>query len=264
MAMKLTVCVDANGTLRIVPHGGWHPLPSLNLIPVGAVVSAAGCAPVTLPWDAYGELELLMDVPRSRDGWAVSAFASTRNGPTGIAIRIGRTFEPQTRPLLKATSSRLRRLKGWSAAMYTGKAIPLLPTVRAVTAERDTINALCRVLKHSSTWRDRLNDRDRMSRLAGDVTSGRIGNHRGGGHFGRHATDIQVAMQAAGLIHPFGRPLDPSQLPSLEAAVDAVATKLESNPYRQGRATDRADIERAVRRDFLDIAPWPFQALVGG
>ncbi len=43
---------------------------------------------------------------------------------------------------------------------------------------------------------------------------------------------------------------------------DRVCAALAANPYRIGRDTDRGEVERIVRRDFVDVEPWPFGALL--
>jgi hypothetical protein len=79
---------------------------------------------------------------------------------------------------------------------------------------------------------------------------------------GRDSTDIHVAMQQAGFVHRYNRPLSAKRLPSVDEIVAAVEVRLRSNPYRTGREIDHVQVDRIVRRDFLDIEPWPFGALV--
>jgi hypothetical protein len=79
---------------------------------------------------------------------------------------------------------------------------------------------------------------------------------------GRDETDIEYAMDKLGYTHPYGRPLnavDPSNLTEL---VDRVTDRVDQNPYRSDRGPiDRSKVEEAVRSHYLDIQPWPFQAL---
>jgi hypothetical protein len=97
--------------------------------------------------------------------------------------------------------------------------------------------------------------------LAKDFASGLLRWHYVGTGLGWDSTDIHVAMRQAGFVHQFTRPLDRSQLPSIDDAVAEVMARLAVNPHRVGRPADRDEVEKIVRKDYLDIEPWPFSAL---
>jgi len=63
-------------------------------------------------------------------------------------------------------------------------------------------------------------------------------------------------------VHRYGRPLAATELPPLSEVLQQTRALLERNPYRKGRTTDTALLEKIVRGHYYDVTPWPFAALV--
>jgi hypothetical protein len=198
------------------------------------------------------------------DSWEIAPWLQGRNGSDGVAVRaVGRCKE-DTQWLFRATTNWGRRVVLAMGAMVPGTVLPIVPSVSFTSIanpECDTLEALCTVLCLESTLRERLGDRGRVEALAKDFASGLLRWHYVGTGLGWDSTDIHVAMRQAGYVHQFTRPLDRAQLPSIDDAVAEVMARLASNPHRVGRPADRDEVEKIVRKDYLDIEPWPFSAL---
>lgn len=76
------------------------------------------------------------------------------------------------------------------------------------------------------------------------------------------AVDIHFALVGFGYRHRYTRLLSSSTVPTAAEVTDQVHAALASNPHRSARDSDREEVERIVRRDFVDVEPWPFAALV--
>jgi hypothetical protein len=101
-----------------------------------------------------------------------------------------------------------------------------------------------------------------MSRLAADLTSRPLGVVYERTGVSRDGVDIVWAMHEAGFIHRFGRPLpDEPRLP-LEQVMTRTREVLGTNPHRVGRHTEDRVIETYVRRNYVDVEPWPFAAVI--
>lgn len=265
MALKLSIVVDSSGQLRVVPTGARRPVTSLTFRPDGVDVAVADCSPVLLAWDDYGEVDHVMDTTPRRAGWVLTFWTSGRAGVFGVAVGVSGTYAEQTSAISAKTSTVWRRLNRFGGPSLAGRSLPVLPGTTIATRctrELATLGALCSVLSDDPLLRQRLQDITRMSQLACDVLADMLSLPSNRTGIGREATDIHVAMKQAGLIHRYGRPLTTVGMPTPEEAVEQVVATLRSNPYRDGREVDRDQVERVVRRDFLDVDPWPFSALV--
>jgi hypothetical protein len=124
------------------------------------------------------------------------------------------------------------------------------------------MHAFADVLHTQKNLRPRLDNADRVNRLASDLQAGWLGHpipHTG---VGRDSTDIHTALRQGGFVHRFRRPLTTLGMPTVDEVVSRVEELMRANPYRADRTNDRAQIERIVRRDYAEVKPWPFVALV--
>lgn len=248
--------------MRIVPSRSGHPLTNMTFGPHGVEVSADSCESAVLGWDDYGQVDFVMDTKLGRDGWVITDWGSR----FGVAVWVSGAYVGTTRPIDVATSTAWRRYIRWSSGpSLVGRSLPVLPGTTAFTAyesERATLGALCLIVHDDVSLRQRLGDATRMTSLAQELTAGVQKFSNGATGAGWDSTDIHVAMRQAGFVHRHIRPLTAHGLPSLDQVMAEVEARLRSNPYRRDRAVDRNQVERIVRRDFLDVKPWPFASLV--
>jgi len=125
--------------------------------------------------------------------------------------------------------------------------------------DRETIQALMELLRTRPVLLGRLAISKRCQRLAADL-------HRPAGNLPepyplrRRAFDASVVVRRAGLVHPIGgRPFPDDVLASEAELLDRVEGALAGRA--DATAIDRTDLVDAIRRDYLTVAPWPFQAL---
>lgn len=263
--MRLEALVDDTKHLALLPVGGMHPLAGLRFEPAGLVLTVPGHEPLRLPWQNLGALDSTMDRKEPRDGWTVVPWSAGRSGVFGLGVRLSGLYESEAEEMLEATATLWRRVNGATGSSLTGKTLPVLPSnwiFTAFTAERDTISTLCVVLALTPSLLARLDDAERMQRLAQDLRKGMARRPTIADGLGRDATDIHVAMTEARCFHRFGRPLSAASLPAEQPILEELEKRLRSNAFRTGRATDPAELRRIVRKNYLDIAPWPFAALV--
>ena len=79
---------------------------------------------------------------------------------------------------------------------------------------------------------------------------------------GRDSVDIHTALVTLGYTHPYTRPLARGTTPSVEEVTSQVVAALASNPYRVDRTTDLRQVQQIVSREYVDVEPWPFAALI--
>jgi hypothetical protein len=196
----------------------------------------------------------------------ISNWSSGRAGVFGVAVLVSGHFEEVSHELIMATRTLGRRIDQWfQGGTLTGQRLPLLPRVtifNPALAELATLTALAQLLVSREDVRARLDDRNRVTRLASDLASGCLKwpSHREG--LRRDTTDIIIAIRQAGLVHRYGRPLSAGELLPLDEAVAATRRLLELNRYRQGRHVLDESIASLVRAVYLDVKPWPFEALL--
>lgn len=202
-----------------------------------------------------------------RPRWELCAWSSTRWVDRGLAIAANGELGEALKPMRKATVGVLRRLiKTFSGDEVNGVVVPVVATVGRMSLpddrQRATVQALCAVLAREPSRRARLDDEERCRRLVADVTASWIGVPAPLRGMGRDSTDIHTAMDLLGLTYDYHRPLEPLDPATADDVIDAVKAKVDANPYRAGRPPiERAEVAEIVRRHYLDIAPWPFQAL---
>ena len=249
---------DAAGRVRFVPNGA-PALATLTFGQEGLSVSIDSVGVVVLPWDLWGAVNVNLDSSTDRDGWVLAT-----SEDAAVHLRVTGALQRDARALL-AANRRLGRTVRKLGRTSGGAAITVLTAgyVSTFRHEMETLNVLCRLLHDRRALRERLGDRSRMSLLVAEL---RRGIHVGGrpGHFGvrRDSVDVDVAIRGAGLAWPYGRPLSPTERPSLDSAVERVEQRLQANPYRAGRRLDHDLVVHIVRKEVVDVEPWPFSALV--
>jgi hypothetical protein len=146
-----------------------------------------------------------------------------------------------------------------------GRILPVLTSnhpFRASYREFSLLAALCAVLHDMTELRPRLGDNERVRRLANELDSQRLKLGVQATGISRDVVDVHVALTRLGYTHRYTRPLSASSQPTVAEVTDRVCAALAANPYRTGRETDRDQVERIVRREFVDVEPWPFGALL--
>lgn len=262
LVSKLKFCVEGDA---LVVSSGVAKTVALSLAADAVRVSTSGLDPVTLPWALYGENTGGMgSVPR--DGWLITSFALGRYAEFGVAVHVTGELVVSTHDLYRTTMSRWRRFHAWGRGrLGTGQGLPIVPAWTAVgicEAERATLGALLTVLSQEPGLRQRLSEPLRLQQLAQDLSVRVLGPVVEKGGIGRDSADVLHAMHKAGFVHRYGRPLAIGSVSSLDRATEMTRAHLEANPYRKGRATDGRLLERLLRRNYLDVEPWPFAALV--
>jgi hypothetical protein len=241
---------DARGL--IVPGRPARHACDLLLGPSTITVSARGTS-ADLAWEAY----------ESPHGWRLGEFALGRGGPIGVALHV----EGEAVGVTDAVRRRTRTLRNRLARFLAdGIVLPLnaaFVATRASRAELDTLDALCRLLAGDVTVRSRLAEPERVQRLAVDLAEpvAAVAERTGAR---RASVEIATAMHALKFRFPLGgRPL-PNQQPlsDLPALVDRVIGYIERNPYAAGVEVKREDVERQLQRDYTQVDPWPFAALL--
>ena len=259
--MFLEFRAGPTGGLLINGNPG-HRSVSLCLLPAGGEVGFADLDAALLSWSTYGQVRAVMDGPE-RDGWAIAHWNENRAGVFGVGVQVSGVCSTMVAAISRATTSSMHRRFG--STMLTGHSLPLLRARSAFspcTPERETLQALTTVLSARSKARALLADTARMHRLATDLSTGLRTRAAESAAILRDSTDIEVALRQCGYVHEFGRPIDGEPLPSLDKVVRAVQARLVANPHRVGRTIDDTKIAEFARRHYLDIAPWPFAALV--
>ena len=265
MTLTLVFSVDGGGHLVAVPLRPTRPLTTLAFLPHGATVSAPACGPVLLSWEAYGRITDAMDGPARPDGWAVVPWTAGRAGPIGVAVRVSGALEDATDCVFTATTSRWRRFSAGASSTLAGRKLPILTHRSLVDAglrELSLLVALSAVLHDMPELRPRLGDVERVRRLASDLRARPLTLRASKSGAFRDSVDIHAALVSLGYVHRYTRPLAASTLPSVTEVTKHVVDALQSNPYRAGREVDLAQVVQIVRRDYTDVEPWPFAALV--
>lgn len=264
--------MDDAGHFLLVPRARQRRSVRLTFLSSGLQVDVAGAPSVVFPWDtldsrmsAPGGLSVIADQiwevaspSRISDGWGIGCARTFRGYPIGIGIWLS---EDMRQVAIEA----VRRSKRWWRLLgrrYGPIDVTLDYGDAVRDRERATLVALTEVLHHQPTLRDRLDNPERMRSLAADYEVGRVGPVEIAAGGLRDSVDIHTALRQTGCAFPYGRPLGNEVLAPVAEIVDAVEERLRINPYRHGRQNDRAEIEKIVRKRYLDVKPWPFRALV--
>ena len=228
----------------------------------------AGVGAVLLGWDGYrvygSDFEKTPDEGWTIRGWAVSKHARA-GGRVGVAVHVFGSLVTSAAPLVQVAPGRWQR---WLATAPTsGSLLPLKmgegPDRPGTAAQRDTLHALCSVLRDRSAQRSTFADAERCRTLAADLAAGCLTKPRWPSGVARDSVDLATAMRQAGFVHEYGRPLGASIVVSMSEAVSVVRRSLAANPHRQGRGIGDEVIESFVGEHFINVKPWPFSALIG-
>jgi len=215
------------------------------------------------------EVQLSWDDLDGENGWDLTYFALTRGGEQLGLIVTFRHPTPQTDAVMQAThlpgssieGAVLRRQWIWrpgsTARWYTTAALTgalaQRHELRAALDDPDTVRRLLHDMAHTPLRA--VSAPFGMRRLTGEVSSAL------NGPFG-----LLKDPRARAVLGPpriLGRPLphDPPVAP--EALTDLVMARLD-NPWARTAADrlTRGKVEQALHRMYLDVTPWPFQALV--
>jgi hypothetical protein len=143
-------------------------------------------------------------------------------------------------------------------------AVPLAPFASAgLVGQCHTIDALCTVLAERPAVRDGLADLRRTRPLAAALAASRLGPRVESDAWRRSTIEVTVALKALGFVHRLnGRPVPGDPLPDRAEAEARIHEYLAHNPYARGVPIGHETVARLVRSEYLDVAPWPFHALM--
>ncbi|MGY4645302.1 hypothetical protein [Cellulomonas sp. URHB0016] len=224
----------------------------LLLAPAGARVTM-GDVRIELPYEEYGDPD---------HGWLITRWSSTRGGDQ-IGAAIGGTGT-HLGDIAALRAGRSTAVTAFNAVSTTRDRAPLFASsfVRpGVEADTDAMGVLCRTLALRPTWRPQLADPHRVAAFLHDLATREHEALDSRTGVRRRTVETCVAMVQLGLAHPLqGRPLPDQALPPEDEVVDRVTRKVANNRY--ALRADEATIRAIVKRNYLDIEPWPFWALM--
>ena len=253
----------ADGGL-VIPGGPWGHTADVVLttrgldLRVGPLVAA-------LEWELAASQSVLDRAPGDWDrSWGdLWWFTSGGSGGVGVGVRVDGALIERTREVRSRTRSLWNVLNGWSVE---GVVVPCWSVAHrgpAVDADLATIRALCAVLRDRSELRERLADPVRLDHLAFDLRNVRRRRVPPRTGVRRTTFEILAALRSLGYLHRYeNRPLPGEPLPEPDLVVAAVVARLRANPFCADLDISEAQVSETVRRHYLDVEPWPFDALV--
>jgi hypothetical protein len=264
-----------DGRSRVVSHGleyvvspdgellarsaGRGRLAQLCLGAETARVQSKRADAVDLPWEWLGS--------QSPGTWAVTHYTVGQGAVFGIAIRVTGQLDDRSVSVRKDCVTWWRRVNMffWGGRVGEGgHSIPMIPAngPRTYTAERDTLRQLCELLAERPDLRERLNDSARVEQLAHDLSRTQLARAVAPEAIRGRTVDIDVALRHAGYTYRLTRPLPGDTTAPLDEVIAHVRHQLDRLPQpAPGRNASDADIEAVARSHYLDVAPWPFDAL---
>jgi hypothetical protein len=169
----------------------------------------------------------------------------------------------------EAADGLVARVNGWrdrfSRGFADGTALPLSrSSLRGwAYAPRGLVVVLCALLRERPEWRSCLADRERVERLAADITARRYPPKQVSRGLRQRTWEMAQAMQTLGYQHEwYGRPLPGDRIADPDEIVPAVLEKIRASPYAQGLDVDSDDVRAFANKYYLNVDPWPFAALV--
>jgi hypothetical protein len=225
----------------------------IMLTPAGMRLSADEVV-VDLPYEHYAA--------PGTDHWGITAWAATRGGgPIGIAVLGAGRYAA---PIAQLYTSRRTWMSIVSRLGNSPKDAPLdaASVISGRTdADRSALDVLCRVLARRPDWRPQLANLTRTTQFLHDMAvqdHGPIAQTFG---VRRRTLETLTVMRRLGFVHPLqGRPLPDESRPQADGVVQAVVDGLSANRY--ALPPDEAHTRKLVHRQYLDITPWPFTALL--
>jgi hypothetical protein len=197
----------------------------------------------------------------------VTHYTVGQGGVFGVAIRVTGQLDERSVTVRRDCDTWWRRMN-----MYWGKGfgegghgIPMIPAngPRTYTAERDTLTQLCSLLARRPELRERLNEPAHVEQLAHDLCRTQLAQAVAPDAIRGRTVDIDVALRHAGYTHRLTRPLPGDTTAPLYEVITNVRHQLDRLPQpAPGRDAPDAAIEAVARSHYLDVAPWPFDALL--
>ncbi len=254
---RLRVTVDPNGFLQVAWRRARRSV-GLRFTPDRLVAVAPEGLSLDLLWSAQGAVPAVLH-RRSGSCWTICHWSHRE---AGVGLQLVGPLALAAEPLRRATGGERFQPGG---EPERGCRLPIVPGatgLRSTGAEHDTLQALTTVLARRPDLRARLGDRERVRRLAADLAGGmRRCPTDSIRTLSPGALDVALALVRCGLVFRQGRPL-PGETVAEDDAMDRVRAALATQQGRGRSRPSQATIERVVRRRYLDVAPWPFAALV--
>lgn len=224
----------------------------LLLTPAGALVSARGRV-IDLPYEDNAD--------GRADSWRIGRWDYGRGGDIGTGVEGTGSYAESLGGL------RVRRGPVAAVTDLFDSRTHIAPLYWARTlntranADRAAVQALCRALSMHPDWRRQLLAPARVSRLLEDLACQPHGAIEPAAGVRTATMEVLQVMTSFGLVHRFhGRPLPDEPRPDPDEVVAKVVAALGSNPY--GSHPDAATVSALVHKHYLDVAPWPFTALL--
>ncbi len=226
----------------------------LLLTPGGVTIFAAGRS-ADLAWDDHRRAAHT-DQP---SGWHVGGYFWGAS-QTGIALVTWGDAATVIAGVRRITHASGTGLPGTVPTV----AVPLQPLVAyGIVAQYVTIEALCTVLAERPAVRGRLADLARTRPLAAALAASRLGPRGDPDVVLRSGVEVLTALKAVGYVHRLhGRPVPGDPLPDRVQAYARVRDHLDRSPYARRTEIRPETVARLVGSEYLDVAPWPFHALL--
>lgn len=245
----------------LIPGHPTRHAADLRLAPDGVEVGAQGIDATSLDW---ADLRSSLTSSGGRaDWWAITPWSPGRGGQIGVGIAVDGRYVERTAGVRRATRSWRNRLNRF---LQDGIVVPLCAVGHiswAVDRDRNTVELLCALLVERPDLRGRLAEQDRISELIRGLQTSKLDMppYRMGAR--RATTEILTALRLLGYEHRFhGRPLPGEVLPEIDEIVPRVLERIRSNRFAAGVVVDEDQVRSVVKRDYLDVEPWPVDALM--
>lgn len=216
---------------------------------------------VQLSWDDLASPEIGRHARTT--AWSITSWSSGRSGEIGIGLAVEGHYVAATESIRRARRSWRNRINRF---LQEGVVVPLCAVGHislAIDRDRQTVQMLSALLVLRPDLRPGLSDDDRVGLLLSDLRATPLGVRSERTGLRRASTEVLAAMRVLGYQHRFhGRPLPDDQMPPLDEVVTKVIERVRSNPYAKGVEIERSNVEQLVRRNYLDVEPWPVGALL--
>jgi len=236
---------------------------ALLLAPAHGLVICGEVTPIELPWDDH---RTTVTASNGRDEWGIAGLRSDLKMRGGMVVLLTAKYASAAANMVEATAPRawLGEMQALSSEPYIR--LPIAPRAksdapRVYIDERATMNALVSLLADRPDLRPRLAEVARTTQLAADIANGLLGPTDTKIIFRHRTRTILGAMGAAGLVHPYERPMPGDVAPSFDASLAAVRSKLVLDD--KGPQDDEHIVD-SLRKYYFDVSPWPFHALLAG
>jgi hypothetical protein len=250
------VGVDEHGRL-VVPARRKGRLGQLAFSSTAAILSSHRFE-MALPWSSFERSMIAYPLaPRDPPGW--NFVPADARGP-GLAVRVN-SIDPETFVVLRRDTRRL--LPSIERAILPNDVVPLQYCLVQPFALRrlDTLRALAELMRHEPDRRAALDDATTVRTLAEDLDLSSLARPTALTGLRRSMVEIHAAMQRCGIVHRYLRPVPWDRLLPLDEAVGRIRAALDASPYAHDLDFDDERIADTVRKDYLDVEPWPFAAL---